>query len=642
VRKKIHSVELSNKIVADDVGLSHTKRKHRNSARILRESREGFKSIIEAAPIPLTIGRKSDSRILYANELLFQALGMPAEAKHGKTLLDFCCDRTDLRKVIDILRRDGFVRDLEVRARRANGTEFWASISISPVMFKGDHALLVGIYDLTTRKVAELKLQELYDRERDVRQHVEAEMNRRIEFVKMLAHELKTPLTPVLASSDSLVAELQDERLLSLAKNISRGAYNLNKRIDELLDLERVEVGILEINPEPIDLIPVLREVAESMTPLAVNKGLSLQLRLPSSLPLVRVDITRVQEIVLNLLNNAFKFTSRGGEVKLSATHRNALVIVEVQDTGPGISKDERDRVFEPYYRVSRDRGRLTGLGLGLALCKRLVELHRGQIWVKSHPSIGSTFGFSLPIDKVGALSTDEKKPNKLWKVLIIEGEQEIVDSISMVFRKDWTEAEPVSAATGEEGIDLVEMESPDMVILDLYLPDMSGLEVLRQVRLFSSVPVVVLSASNAEDDVARALDWGANDYIIKPFRKKELLARLKAQLRKQIPVEDEAPIVCGSLCFDPVACQLRYGDSEVSLTIIEGRIITCLMKHAGQVVSYSRLAEAVWAENYDGATVSLRSHIRRLRKKLEPDPGHPILVLTKSGIGYSLAVQSK
>ena len=125
---------------------------------------------------------------------------------------------------------------------------------------------------------------------------------------------------------------------------------------------------------------------------------------------------------------------------------------------------------------------------------------------------------------------------------------------------------------------------------------------------------------------------------MTKPFRKKELLARLKAQLRKQHFSDDETPIFCGSLCFDPATCQLRYGGRDVSLTIIEGRIIECLIRHSGQVVTYSRLAEAVWGEDYNGATVSLRSHIRRLRRKLGPDPSNPQLIMTKAGIGYSLA----
>ena len=613
------------------------RKKQEQMANVADDIHESFERIIEAAPTPLAISRISDSVMLYANELLFQALGITSEARARDIVLDRYCNPDDRDEVLNILRRDGYVRDFEVRARKANGDEFWAAASIQPLVFKGEKALLLGFYDITKRKLAESKLQELYEQEKNLRQQIEAEMNRRVEFTRMLAHELKTPLTPVLASSDSLLAELQDERLLSLARNISRGAQNLNKRIDELLDLARGEIGILELNREPIDLLQLLREAAESIAPLAMSKGLSLSLRLPSSLTPVRADVSRVQQVVMNLLSNAVKFTPKGGVIKLIASARNNFAIVEVQDTGLGMSRDEQARVFEPYQRNSRDRGRLSGLGLGLALCKRLVELHGGQIWMKSRPSRGSTFGFSLPLDAISGSVSDLKRSEKLWKVLLIEDNREIVDSVSLALHKDWPEAEIMSTATGEEGLDLVETEAPAIVILDLGLPDMSGFDVLREIRLFSSVPVVVLTVREEEDDVAKALECGADDYITKPFRKKELLARLKAQLRKQHFYDDETPILCGSLCFDPATCQLKYGGRDVSLTIIEGRIIQCLMRHSGQVVTYSRLAEAVWGEDYSGATVSLRSHIRRLRRKLEPDPSNPQLIMTKAGIGYSL-----
>jgi PAS domain S-box-containing protein len=614
------------------------RKKQEQITNVVDDVHESFERIIEAAPTPLAISRISDSVMLYANELLFQALGITSEARARDIVLDRYCNPDDRDEVLNILRRDGYVRDFEVRARKANGDEFWAAASIQPVVFKGEKALLLGFYDITKRKLAESKLQELYEQERNLRQQIEAEMNRRVEFTRMLAHELKTPLTPVLASSDSLLAELQDERLLSLARNISRGAQNLNKRIEELLDLARGEVGILELNLEPIDLVQILREAADSIAPLAVSKGLALRLRLPPSFTPVRADVTRVQQIVMNLLNNAVKFTPKGGVIKLTASEKNGFAIVEIEDTGPGMSRNEEARVFEPYQRNSRDKRRLSGLGLGLALCKRLVELHGGQIWVKSRLRGGSTFGFSLPLDEASGSPSDTKRLEKLWKVLIIEDDKEIVDSVSLALHKDWPEAEIVSTATGEEGLDLVETEAPAIVILDLGLPDMSGFDVLRQIRSFSSVPVVVLTVREAEEDVTKALEWGADDYMTKPFRKKELLARLKAQLRKQHFSDDETPMFCGSLCFDPATCQLRYSGRDVSLTIIEGRIIECLIRHSGQVVTYSRLAEAVWGEDHNGATVSLRSHIRRLRRKLGQDPSNPQLIMTKAGIGYSLA----
>jgi len=169
----------------------------------------------------------------------------------------------------------------------------------------------------------------------------------------------------------------------------------------------------------------------------------------------------------------------------------------------------------------------------------------------------------------------------------------------------------------------------------------MDGYDVLRQIRLFSSVPVVILTVRGEEDDIIKGLEWGADDYIVKPFRQMELLSRLKVQLRKQVSPDQEAPVICGPLRLDPSTFQLTYGGREISLTLIEGRIMFHLMQNAGRVVTHSRLVEVIWGEDHPAATESLRVYIRRLREKLEADPGNPKLILTKVGVGYILATPS-
>jgi len=221
-------------------------------------------------------------------------------------------------------------------------------------------------------------------------------------FVLGLSHELKTPLTPVLISSQVLVSELKDEPMLSLARNISRGASNLNSRIDELLDLAKGEIGMLQLKAETLDVLKLLNDILEDVAPVALSRSQTLTSQLPRSLPSIKADKVRLRQIVLNLLNNAFKFTPEGGKIILKAGERDANLIVEVKDTGPGIGEDEQGRLFKPYQQLESDRERLSGLGLGLALCKTLVELHGGRIWVKSRVGKGSTFGFSLPLEGVG------------------------------------------------------------------------------------------------------------------------------------------------------------------------------------------------------------------------------------------------
>ncbi len=221
-------------------------------------------------------------------------------------------------------------------------------------------------------------------------------------------------------------------------------------------------------------------------------------------------------------------------------------------------------------------------------------------------------------------------------RVLLIEDDREIVDAISLAFQIRWPEAKVVSTRLGQKGVELVESEAPDVVILDLGLPDINGFEVLRQVRLFSSVPTIILTVRSDEADIVKGLEWGADDYIVKPFRQMELLARVKALIRRQTSPEREI-LTCGPLELEAMTGQLNYDGKEIALTITESLILSHLMKNTGHVVTHSSLAEAVWGDDYPGAADSLKVHIRRLREKIEPDPGKPQFIITRTGIGYLL-----
>ncbi len=223
-------------------------------------------------------------------------------------------------------------------------------------------------------------------------------------------------------------------------------------------------------------------------------------------------------------------------------------------------------------------------------------------------------------------------------KALIIEDDPEIVESISLAFQIHWPEAQLVSTYMGKKGIELAESEALDIIILDLGLPDMSGFEVLEQIRLFSSVPIIILTVKAEEASIVKGLERGADDYIVKPCGQQELLARAKARVRDKTYFAEESPISFGPLHFNPRTRQLLYGEREMNLTAIEAHIIHHLMRAGGDVASYSSLVEEVWGEAYPGSVDSLRVHIRRLREKLEADPGHPQLLLTEAGIGYFLA----
>jgi len=223
-------------------------------------------------------------------------------------------------------------------------------------------------------------------------------------------------------------------------------------------------------------------------------------------------------------------------------------------------------------------------------------------------------------------------------KVIIIEDDPAIVEAILLAFRIRWPEAKVVSTHLGERGVEMTEKEDPDVVILDIGLPDTDGFDVLKQIRLFSSVPVLILTVRSEEADVVKGLEWGADDYMVKPFRQLELLARVKALIRRQAPTDETTVLTLGALRFHPATLQCFHGEKEIRVTRTEGQILQHLMENAGHVVTYSSLSEKVWGEDYPGAADSLKVYIRRLREKLETNPSNPELILTKAGVGYLMA----
>lgn len=197
-------------------------------------------------------------------------------------------------------------------------------------------------------------------------------------------------------------------------------------------------------------------------------------------------------------------------------------------------------------------------------------------------------------------------------------------------------------AATAEEALERAAARSPDMVILDLSLPGMSGLEACKEIRTWSDVPILILSVQNRESDKITALDFGADDYLTKPFHTGELLARIRAHLRRGRSKEDAAPVLqYGDLILDLLHRQVRLGEMEIHLTKTEFALLSHLMRYAGRVLTHKMLLGTVWETEYEGDIQTLRVHMGNLRRKLEPDPHRPQFIVTEPGIGYRFQDQA-
>ena len=224
-------------------------------------------------------------------------------------------------------------------------------------------------------------------------------------------------------------------------------------------------------------------------------------------------------------------------------------------------------------------------------------------------------------------------------KALIIEDNLEIANAIGVAIQIRWADANVAITPSGERGVEMVEKEEPDIVILDLGLPDISGYDVLKNIRQFSKVPILILTARSMEDDIVKGLEYGADDYMIKPYKKLELLSRVQALLRRYSNFSDDSvPISCGGMYLNPENGTFKYNNNEIRLTNTERHIMRLLMVNWGHVVTYSTLSDGVWGGDFQDAPSSLKVYIRRIREKLESDSSKPKLILTHSGIGYSLA----
>ena len=221
-------------------------------------------------------------------------------------------------------------------------------------------------------------------------------------------------------------------------------------------------------------------------------------------------------------------------------------------------------------------------------------------------------------------------------KILIVEDDSAIVELVSLCLRVSWPESRIMFTSLADEGIELAERENPDLIILDLGLPDRSGLEVLKEVRSRSTVPVIVLTVRDEESDVVRGLELGADDYITKPFRQMEFVSRAKALLRRQHSADSGAPVSIGVFHFSASRRQVNCGGNSLKLTTTEGKMLYCLAQNMGKPVSHNELSTSIWGEVPPDAANSIRVHMRNLRQKLG-GIGLNGAIATKSGTGYFL-----
>ena len=464
----------------------------------------------------------------------------------------------------------------------------------------------------------------------------------RTEFLNMVSHELRTPLAAIKGSTATVLGAppvLDPAELHQFFRVVDEQADHMRGLIADLLDAGRIEAGTLSVSPAATELGALVEQARNAL----LNGGTAhtVLVDLPEDLPRVLADGPRIVQVLNNLLANAARHSPAFSPIRVAAARDGTHVSVSVSDEGPGIPAAQLPRLFRKYtVPGDGDAGRgLRGAGLGLAICKGLVEAHGGRIRAESAgPGQGARFIFTVPVAEDAARATapvpgrarpagpDGERP----PVLVVDDDARMLRFV----RDALAQAGYAPLATGDPGElpRIVRTENPCLVLLDLMLPGADGIELMETVPELADIPIIFISAYGRDETIARALERGAADYLVKPFSATELTARVQAALRRRAGPET---FVLGDLAVDYEARRVTVGGRPVRLTPTEYELLRLLTVNAGRVSTYESLIRRLWNGPDGGDPDRVRTFVKQLRRKLGNDPARPSYILNERGVGY-------
>jgi PAS domain S-box-containing protein len=404
---KLYSERLVNKLESKIFQLEKANAEIQRTQEALTEANEKLRLIFESVADGIMV-IDMNGHIVDMNNTLLGMLGSSnREDFLGRNWFDIVAiqKKTGEENLSNSIASGG-TKDVEYSVKRVDGSKFPGEMSLS-VLGPDNILKMTGyvaiIKDITERKKMENQIIVLYEKEKQQRVEMQEEVQARGMFINILAHELRTPLTPILASTGILNdchKDLPVEIEKKLISNVSAGVQVLCTRLDELLELARHSRGTFILNYQSVNLNKFLNQVISRYKPSIDQEGQELKVEIAESLPAAEIDSSRLEQVIVNLLSNASKFSLNKKRIYFRASVKNSELFVEVEDNGMGISAEERVRIFQPYHRVEQDRLKFPGLGLGLAISKIIIEAHGGKIWLDSEKGNGSKFYFTIPIKK--------------------------------------------------------------------------------------------------------------------------------------------------------------------------------------------------------------------------------------------------
>ena len=471
----------------------------------------------------------------------------------------------------------------------------------------------------------------------------------RAEFLGMVSHELRTPLTSIKGSVDTLMedsADLDPAEIRQFLRIIRDQTDSMRYLVTDLLDVARVETGTLPVVLEPTD-VRLLVEQARNRFLSAGNMH-NLSIDLTPDLPLVMADKRRMTQVLGNLLHNAARHADESVTIRLRAVQEDFHIAISVTDDGVGISGERLPYLFSKFSRMEGDdrRRALEGSGLGLFICKGIVEAHGGRIWAESDGlGQGARFTFTIPVAPelavTGSVQPSTRRRQaaaEQERVLVVDDDPQMLRYVRDALSK--AGYAPIVTADPKEVLHLVEASKPHLILLDLLLPGTDGIELMKDILEEADVPIIFLSAYGQDQVIARAFERGATDYVVKPFSPTELMARIRAALRRHaMPelAEPTEPYVLGKLTINYAQREVTVAMRPITLTAIEYRLLFELSVNAGKVLTYSHLLQRVWGLMRHGDLRPMRTVVRNLRRKLGDDANNPTYIFTEPRVGYRM-----